>query len=307
MARRGFDDFMSDADALMWNIEQDPLLRSTIVTALFLDRTPVVGRGAHPARAGRPAHPPDAPARGRARVRPRHARRGPTTRTSTSSTTPAGCATPTPTERPLVYDLAAHGRDGGLRPRPAAVGVHARRGPPRRAGRVRDEGPPLDDRRRRRDQAAAHAVRPRARPAAGRARPGAAAAARVHADGGRAAPRRPPARRSCTTRSRRAAPDRVRPRERAAPQRARRDRQRRCGRSPRRCASSPRRPRPTSPLLRARSLGRRVFSLDLPLDDLKRAAKAIGVSLNDAFVGGVIGGLQRYHEEHGVERPTSCA
>ena len=36
----GFDDFMSDADALMWAIESDPLLRSTIVTALVLDRAP---------------------------------------------------------------------------------------------------------------------------------------------------------------------------------------------------------------------------------------------------------------------------
>ena len=36
----GFDDFMSDADALMWAIETDPLLRSTIVTALVLDRAP---------------------------------------------------------------------------------------------------------------------------------------------------------------------------------------------------------------------------------------------------------------------------
>jgi diacylglycerol O-acyltransferase len=40
MARDGFEDFMSDADALMWAIEQDPLLRSTIVTAMFLDGTP---------------------------------------------------------------------------------------------------------------------------------------------------------------------------------------------------------------------------------------------------------------------------
>jgi WS/DGAT/MGAT family acyltransferase len=57
---------------------------------------------------------------------------------------------------------------------------------------------------------------------------------------------------------------------------------------------------PASPLLRPRSLSRRVFTLDLPLEDLKRAAKAVGVSLNDVFVGGVMGGLQRYHEEHGV-------
>lgn len=57
---------------------------------------------------------------------------------------------------------------------------------------------------------------------------------------------------------------------------------------------------PESPLLRPRSLVRRVFSLDVPLDDLKRAAKAISVSLNDAFVGGVLGGLARYHEDRGA-------
>ena len=35
-----FEAHMSDSDALMWNIEKDPLLRSTIVTVLFFDRTP---------------------------------------------------------------------------------------------------------------------------------------------------------------------------------------------------------------------------------------------------------------------------
>lgn len=63
-------------------------------------------------------------------------------------------------------------------------------------------------------------------------------------------------------------------------------------------------PTPESPLLRPRSLGRQVEAFDVPLDDLKRAAKAIGVSLNDAFVGAVMGGMQRYHEEHDVEAPS---
>ena len=35
-----FEAHMSDSDALMWNIEKDPLLRSTIVTVLFFDRAP---------------------------------------------------------------------------------------------------------------------------------------------------------------------------------------------------------------------------------------------------------------------------
>ena len=35
-----FDLHMSDSDALMWNIEKDPVLRSTIVTVNRLDRDP---------------------------------------------------------------------------------------------------------------------------------------------------------------------------------------------------------------------------------------------------------------------------
>ena len=35
-----FDDRMSDGDALMWNIERDPLLRSTIAVVWLMDRAP---------------------------------------------------------------------------------------------------------------------------------------------------------------------------------------------------------------------------------------------------------------------------
>ena len=35
-----FAHHMSDADALMWNIEKDPILRSTIVAVGLLDREP---------------------------------------------------------------------------------------------------------------------------------------------------------------------------------------------------------------------------------------------------------------------------
>jgi diacylglycerol O-acyltransferase len=58
---------------------------------------------------------------------------------------------------------------------------------------------------------------------------------------------------------------------------------------------------PRSPIIGARSLGRRLAALDVPLDDLKRAAKAVGGSLNDAFLAAVVGGIQRYHQLHGVE------
>jgi diacylglycerol O-acyltransferase len=56
---------------------------------------------------------------------------------------------------------------------------------------------------------------------------------------------------------------------------------------------------PKSTVMHARSLDRRVDTLDVDLDDLKRAAKAAGGTLNDAFVAGVIGGLRRYHDIHG--------
>ncbi|MEX2256100.1 MAG: wax ester/triacylglycerol synthase family O-acyltransferase [Acidimicrobiia bacterium] len=58
---------------------------------------------------------------------------------------------------------------------------------------------------------------------------------------------------------------------------------------------------PLSPVISSRSLDRRLGTLVLPLDDLKRAAKAAGGTLNDAFVAGVLGGLRRYHAAEGGE------
>ena len=56
---------------------------------------------------------------------------------------------------------------------------------------------------------------------------------------------------------------------------------------------------PLSPLWTKRSLGTRLVELSLDLSDLKAAAKAAGGTLNDAFVAGVIGALRSYHEEFG--------
>jgi WS/DGAT/MGAT family acyltransferase len=58
--------------------------------------------------------------------------------------------------------------------------------------------------------------------------------------------------------------------------------------------------RPMSSVIDARSLDRRLATLDVSLDDLKRAAKAADGTLNDAFVAGVVGGLRRYHDKHGA-------
>ena len=58
--------------------------------------------------------------------------------------------------------------------------------------------------------------------------------------------------------------------------------------------------RPLSPILRGRSLSVHFDTITVPLDSLKRAAKAAGGKLNDAFVAAVVDGLARYHERHGA-------
>ena len=55
-------------------------------------------------------------------------------------------------------------------------------------------------------------------------------------------------------------------------------------------------PTPMSPLISGRSLDRRVATLAVPLDGMKRAAKATDSTLNDVFVAAVLGGLRRYHD-----------
>ncbi|HBX76256.1 MAG TPA: diacylglycerol O-acyltransferase [Acidimicrobiaceae bacterium] len=58
---------------------------------------------------------------------------------------------------------------------------------------------------------------------------------------------------------------------------------------------------PMSPLMTGRSLSTRFDVLTLKLDETKRAAKAGGGKLNDAFVGGVARGLYLYHLAHGID------
>ncbi len=55
-----------------------------------------------------------------------------------------------------------------------------------------------------------------------------------------------------------------------------------------------------SPMLRGRSPGSRFELLDIPFADLRRAAKSIDCTINDAYLAGVLGGLRRYHEYFGV-------
>ncbi len=57
---------------------------------------------------------------------------------------------------------------------------------------------------------------------------------------------------------------------------------------------------PLSPLMRGRSTRLHLHTLTLPLAGLRAAARKAGGKVNDAFVAGVAGGLRRYHEHHDV-------
>lgn len=55
-----------------------------------------------------------------------------------------------------------------------------------------------------------------------------------------------------------------------------------------------------SPLMKNRTLIRRLGVYDVPMPRLREAAHLCGGALNDGFVAGLAGGLRRYHERHGV-------
>ena len=55
-----------------------------------------------------------------------------------------------------------------------------------------------------------------------------------------------------------------------------------------------------SPLMRGRSPGSRFEVLDIPFPDLRQAGKAVGCTVNDAYLAGVAGGLRRYHVHLGA-------
>ena len=56
-----------------------------------------------------------------------------------------------------------------------------------------------------------------------------------------------------------------------------------------------------SPITTARGLDRNLATLDVPTEGLARAGRAAGGTINDAFLAAVVGGLRRYHERHGVD------
>jgi diacylglycerol O-acyltransferase len=61
---------------------------------------------------------------------------------------------------------------------------------------------------------------------------------------------------------------------------------------------------PASPIMRGRSLSRRFDTLEVRLADLKASGHRAGGTLNDAFLAAVIGGVARYHGMHGATLDT---
>jgi WS/DGAT/MGAT family acyltransferase len=57
---------------------------------------------------------------------------------------------------------------------------------------------------------------------------------------------------------------------------------------------------PMSPIMGDRSMSIHFDALRIEIDTLKRAGAAAGGTLNDAYVAAVLGGLARYHDHHGV-------
>jgi diacylglycerol O-acyltransferase len=55
-----------------------------------------------------------------------------------------------------------------------------------------------------------------------------------------------------------------------------------------------------SPVMTRRGRGRHLALIEMDLDDLRSSAKVAGGSVNDAFIAAVAGGLRRYHEHHGA-------
>ncbi|WP_082392907.1 wax ester/triacylglycerol synthase domain-containing protein [Nocardia arizonensis] len=55
-----------------------------------------------------------------------------------------------------------------------------------------------------------------------------------------------------------------------------------------------------SPVMTARSTCRELAVLDVPVEPLHRAARSVGVTMNDVFLAAVIIGLRTYHRRHGA-------
>ncbi len=59
---------------------------------------------------------------------------------------------------------------------------------------------------------------------------------------------------------------------------------------------------PLSGIANHRSLSTHLEILTMPLDETKRAGMALGATINDIFVAGIIRGMDLYHQRHGIEQ-----
>lgn len=59
--------------------------------------------------------------------------------------------------------------------------------------------------------------------------------------------------------------------------------------------------KPLSPVMTERGLSRRLDSFDIPIAQLRDAAHAAGGTVNDAFLAAIAGGMLRYHDRHGAK------
>ena len=289
-----YDDRMSDSDALLWNNERDPMLRSTIPSVMVLDgrARPRALRRRRGALAGEDSAP--APAGGARRRSAPPRRAGSATRTSTSPITVrrvrvAGAGTlrdlldlaqpiamqAFDKDRPLWELYQVEGLEEGR----SAILIKLHHSVSDGVGLVRMTSSLVER-------------SPEPRPP----RPGAPAASLLEEPGPRGAfeetlralQHRAGANLERTARAAGAL--------RGGAFRALRD-PLGAARDARRVAGSLGRllrpvSEPLSPLLRGRSLAVRFDTLELSLEDLKRAAKAVGGTLNDAFVAAVAGGLR---------------
>ncbi len=58
--------------------------------------------------------------------------------------------------------------------------------------------------------------------------------------------------------------------------------------------------KPLSPVMTERGLSRRLDSFDIPIAQLRDAAHSADGTVNDAFLAGIAGGMRRYHDRHGA-------
>ncbi|MDZ7676084.1 MAG: wax ester/triacylglycerol synthase family O-acyltransferase [Acidimicrobiales bacterium] len=61
---------------------------------------------------------------------------------------------------------------------------------------------------------------------------------------------------------------------------------------------------PLSPVMRGRGLTHHLDVLEIPMEELERAAHAAGGTVNDALLAAVAHGLGRYHQRHGRPSPS---